>query len=66
MDICTLIVITTINTIGCMATESCRISSDGRKYCIPPHAISCPIPENIYECVKKDGTKYIIKESEAK
>ena len=65
MDICTLIVITTMNTIGCMAAESCWISS-GRKYCIPSHAISCPIPENVYECIKEDGTKYLIKESEAK
>ena len=67
MDICTLIVITTIPLIGCSSDESCRMSSDGtKKYCIPPHSISCPTPENVYECVKEDGTKYLIKESEAK
>lgn len=65
MDVCTLIVITTMNTQACGAAERCSIKNN-IKYCFPAHAIQCPIPEPTYDCVKADGTKYTIKQSEVK
>lgn len=63
MDICTLVVITTINAIACAKAEECSIRN-GVKYCIPMHAVACLVPEPFYDCVKANGTKYSIKQSE--
>lgn len=66
-DICTLIVITTINTLGCASGPTCRMSEDGtKKYCMPMAVITCSMPDPVYECKKEDGTTYTVKQSDAK
>lgn len=59
-DVCTLIVITTINAIGCGLPPSCdKEPVDGKIFCTPYMMMSCPIPKPSYECKKEDGTTYI-------
>lgn len=67
MDICTLVIITTMNLNGCARPSICVPSVDGtRQYCSGFQPFHCPIPEPFYNCVKPDGTIYTLKQSEAK
>lgn len=49
-----------VNALACYSEERCGTSSDGSKdLCEGPQFIACPPPVPVYECVNKDGTKYI-------
>lgn len=63
MDVCTLIIVNWMNTIGCMKIEECYIKND-KKICVPSHSIGCPVPEQTYKCKKENGIEYILKQSE--
>jgi hypothetical protein len=62
-DICTMVLISMMNAIGCYNPQAyCAPSSDRTKQlCIPN--TTCPLPPPSYDCVKEDGTHYSYQES---
>jgi hypothetical protein len=63
MDICTLVMVTTMNAIGCVADPVCRPSPDGTKHlCTPGY---CPLPAPVYDCKRPDGSTYTWRETDA-
>jgi hypothetical protein len=67
MDVCTLVLITTMTTQMCYSPNVCRPSEDGaRQLCSGLQPTACPAPPITYECVRPDGTRYKLTQSEAK
>jgi len=57
-DVCTLVIVTTMNTIGCASAPHCGPEIDGRILCVPMAPMACPIPPPSYSCKRADGTEY--------
>lgn len=56
MDVCTLLLSTTLLAIPCSTHQSCGVTLEGsRKICMD----YCETPPPQYSCVKPDGTSYI-------
>ena len=56
MDICTLIIVTTLNAVPCLTVRQCDATMDGgRQNCTN---FCRPLP-NTYDCERPDGSKYI-------
>jgi hypothetical protein len=60
MDVCTLIVATTMTLQACYSNNVCHPSADGTKQmCSGVHQISCGgVYWPTYECKRPDGTSY--------
>ena len=60
MDVCTLIVATTMTLQMCYSKDICHASADGTKQlCSGVQAIGCPgITLPSYECKRQDGSTY--------
>lgn len=61
-DVCTLIIITTMNAVACIPPTVCTKDADqnGRVFCKPDFETLCtrPPPPS-YDCKRPDGTSYI-------
>jgi hypothetical protein len=58
MDVCTLILGTTLLSVPCQTEKSCSMTMDGkRQICVD----YCRPPPNAYDCVRPDGTRYFWK-----
>lgn len=58
MDVCNLIVVTTLNAVLCTPAPTCSASADGTKsLCMSIGR--CEMPPVQYECKRADGTSYI-------
>jgi hypothetical protein len=59
-DICTLVLVTTMNAIGCVPQQVCDPEVDGKIFCGPSlQAGSClSPPPPTYTCKRPDGTLY--------
>ena len=60
MDVCTLVVLTTINTVACYSPVVCE-PYNGKTFCTGGTAGACPQPDPWWECKRADGSKYALK-----
>ena len=58
MDICTLIVVTTMTTQACFTPQRCE-TANGKEYCTASNnPAPCANPPLYYDCVTPDGEHY--------
>lgn len=67
MDICTLVIVTSMTTQACYSKVTCVDDAEhNRRICSGGFPNACPMPEPFYECKRVDGTTYMLKQSEVK
>ena len=64
MDVCTLIVATTMTLQACWSKDVCRPSADGTKQmCSGVHSVPCAdFRWPAYECKRSDGSTYVFED----
>lgn len=62
MDICTLVVASTMTLLGCIVPNVCH-ERDNVQYCQPDYSKSCPsnVSEPYWSCQRPDGLIYVKK-----